>query len=192
MDSRSGGHPTREREQALRPKLKHVFRSIMGFATRKRSLHRDPSQSSNLLMHGIQELPDNQRIPSYSSQPPREHGTRRAFSAPSVSQHRESHQRRVPRRLSDSYPVTKRQDHMDTLALPPLPILNATRYSPQPPQELGRRAHTMPPKVTPGTEIIIALMGVTGKNPNSVQNLHLLAKISDRSRQKLLHQGGHW
>ena len=61
---------------------------------------------------------------------------------------------------------------MDMLAAPPA---NATRYSPQPPRECsprqahsllqGRQVVTVPRGAAPGPdrEIIIAVMGVTGK-----------------------------
>ena len=41
------------------------------------------------------------------------------------------------------------------------PPVITTGYPQYPPLEQGQ--HTMPPVVTPGTEIIIAVMGVTGK-----------------------------
>jgi len=43
------------------------------------------------------------------------------------------------------------------------PLPGAAGYGPQPPQGPGQQDDTAPQKVTPGTEIIVAVMGVTGK-----------------------------
>ena len=134
MDSRPRGHPAREGEQAPRPKLKQMLLRFMGLTSKKRPPYQGPPQSSDPQAPGIHEMPDNQQIPSH----------------PQAS--------RRPAGLN--YPVTQGQDYGDVLAAPPV---NAARHSPQPPQESRQQAHTIPPEAIPGTEIIIALMGVTGK-----------------------------
>lgn len=50
----------------------------------------------------------------------------------------------------------------DTDMAPLPPAITAEHYQ-YPPRAPGQQTSTMPPEVTPGTEIIIALMGVTGK-----------------------------
>lgn len=95
---------------------------------------RRPPQSSDLQAPGIHEMPNNQQIPSHPQASTRSSGL--------------------------NYPVTQGQDYGDVLAAPPV---NATRHSPQPPQESPQQAHAIPAEAKPGTEIIIALMGVTGK-----------------------------
>ena len=52
------------------------------------------------------------------------------------------------------------QNHKDILAAPPL---GATGDSPQPPQEPSQQDGAAPQEVTPNREVIVAVMGVTGK-----------------------------
>ena len=56
--------------------------------------------------------------------------------------------------------ATYGQNYTDTRAAPPM---IAPGYSLYLPQEPGQPAHIMPQEAIPGPEIIIALMGVTGK-----------------------------
>jgi len=152
MENTPRGHTAKEGEQAPRPKLKHVFRSIMGFTSKKRTVHHQvPPEFSNPQMHGVQELPDNQRISSYNPQ-------LRERSPPQVSQPGEPGWPQASRRMSElNYLGTRGQDHMAE------PHVNDARYSLQPLQERGPRTHTVQPDGIPSNEIIIALMGVTGK-----------------------------
>lgn len=151
-----------------------MWRSFVKRARKKHLPHQDPPQSSNPPVSGIQEMPGDQQIPSYTQTPgypqgsgypvttgyrpqsPPECGPRPAHSPPQVSQPLASDQRRAFRRPSElNDPMTQGQGHTN--------MVNATGGGPQPPQELGQQVRTMPPEVIPGTEIIIALMGVTGK-----------------------------
>ena len=91
-----------------------MWRSLVKRTPKEGSPHRNPPQSGNPQVSGIQEMPDNQRILELA--------------------------------------------------------------------ELDQQARTMPSEVTFDTEVIIALMGLTGTNLKSAQNLHILANISDRSR----------
>jgi len=61
---------------------------------------------------------------------------------------------------NSSGPVTHVPKDMDMSPVPPMVTAGHCQYPPRAP---GQQASTMPPEVTPGAEIIIALMGVTGK-----------------------------
>ena len=66
----------------------------------------------------------------------------------------------LPNSLSEpSPPTTREEGHADMLATP---LVISTGYRQYPYQEPGQQARPMPPEVIPGTEIIIAVMGVTG------------------------------
>lgn len=144
MDNRHREYSTEGMERASSSGVGQMLRSWVKRTRKKHLPHQDPPQSSNSPVSGIQEMPDNQ-IPGIQEMPDNQ-----------IPSHL-----RAPRRLSGlNYPATQGQDYMDMLATPPV---TTSIYSPQPPQELGQQAYTIPPEVIPGMEIIIALMGVTGK-----------------------------
>jgi len=185
MNNRPGENQNGGKERAPNSKFRQLWRTLVNRAPKERSLHQDPPQSSNPQVSGIQELPDNERIPSYHPQSPPELDPRRARSPPPVSQPRTAGQRPAARRRSThNYP--------DAQGLPAAPV-NATEYSPQLPQEPSPRRVRSQPQVRQSREpdqpqepdqprepdsprasrrlselnrdggIIIAVMGVTGK-----------------------------
>lgn len=175
MDSRHREYPTEGRERAPSSGVGQMLRSWVKRARKKHLPHQDPPQSSNSPVSGIQEMPGDLQIPNHTQIPsypqgpsypittryrPQslpEHSPHRTRSPPQDSQPLASGQGRASRRQSElNYPVAQGQDHMNMLAASPA-------NAPQQPQELGQRDHTAPQKVIPDTEIIIALMGVTGK-----------------------------
>ncbi|PUU74169.1 hypothetical protein B9Z19DRAFT_474156 [Tuber borchii] len=158
MENRPRGAPAREGEKAPRPNLKEAFRRFLGLTPKKRSPYQGPSQSSNPPVSVISELPDNQQIPS--------------------------HQRTPSYPQGPNYLVTHGQYRTDMPTAPP----GITTQHPQyPPERSGQQAPMIPPEVIPGTEIIIAVMGVTGKsyfirevtgNPNVRVNRNLYSCTS--------------
>jgi len=147
-------------ERAPNSKFKQLWRSIIKRAPKERSLRRDPHPQ----VDGISELPGDQQIPVSSSRPqsPQELDLGRACSPPRVgrprgsdqqptsSQHRPRSQhrpssRRASRRLSGvNFPISQEQDFIDR---PPVPAVDTTGYSSQPPRERGPRRVRSQPQV---------------------------------------------
>lgn len=128
MDTKTGGHLTRERERVpLSKKVAQKCQSLLGFSN-KSSPRKNTSESSspqtlyNQPPPGLAELPDSPWRPNYSAA----HG-------------------------------------LNYTDMRPAPPVMSTGYHIYPPQELGQQSPMILPEVILGTEIIIALMGVTGK-----------------------------
>ena len=151
-NNRPGGSPTEERKRP-HSSLKRILRSLTWF-------HWEQPQSSHPRV-SPPRAPTGFRI-----------GWRRVLGLPRV------HSRRAPRkpqkskqqqmansslgptesRTQNIYPVTRGQNYRGMPAAPPV-IRSYSRSR----RGLGPQPRTMPPKVNPGTKIIIAVMGVTGK-----------------------------
>jgi len=130
------------KERAPSSRLKRFWQTLLRLSHKEHSLRQDPPQSSNSQASGICDAPNNQYIPSYQQLP----------ILPQIP----------------SYPAIPPQIYMDVSAT--LPAIT-TGYDQSLPQWLCQQAPTLPPPVIPSPEIIIALMGVTGKVQNLTQNL---------------------
>ena len=109
-----------------------------------------PLQAGQLQAPGTPRPPDPRPPPSPSrASRPRVPGESRIPNQPQVPSNSPG----------PYYPITQGGSRADMPAAPPL---GDARYI-QPPQEPGQQAVTAPGKVTPGTEIVVAVVGVTGK-----------------------------
>ena len=154
MDNRPGKYSIGGKEPAPSSGLKRFWRTLLRLSHKEHSLRQDPPQYSNSQASGICDAPNNQYIPSYPQLP----------ILPQIP----------------SYPAISPQIYMDVSATPPAITTGYDQFLPQRPCQ---QAPPLPPPVIPGPEIIIALMGVTGKVQNLTQNLRFSwAKMNDRSR----------
>ena len=70
-----------------------------------------------------------------------------------------------------------------------MPAMANTGYGPRPPPGLGRQGSAMPQQASPGTEIIIALMGVTGKIQDVFKtSMHLLIWVTGAGKSYFIRE----
>ena len=176
-------HATREKEGMPRSKkFAQKLGALLGLSHKKHPQHQSPSQLSN------PQIPYNQQIPGVAeppNNPPRP-------SYPTTHGQNYTDTRTTPLRRSPSrsnYPAGR--GYPDTLVAPPVaapsepnspathgqcqtdmraaPPMATTRIRRRPPRGPFQRARPMPPEAIPCPEIIIALMGVTGKVPSMLK-----------------------
>ncbi|KAG0641241.1 P-loop containing nucleoside triphosphate hydrolase protein [Tuber brumale] len=93
------------------------------------------SRHTNSASSGNPQTPYNQQVPEKQQLPELDYRYGGSYRSAQVGHHR---------------------------SVPEMPSIANTGYPPHPPPGLGQQVYTTPPEVSPGEEIIIALMGVTG------------------------------